>query len=363
MSCTIFETFNQRSFNMSQMTAKDRVEKFFRKEPIDVMPCFSGMGMVTLQAIEKMGIRFPQVHTSAKHLARSAMMSAEIYGFDAVIVPYDMCTVAEALGRGISLYEDSDEILYPTVPSKWPSMEEVEIPSDFLNRGRMPLVDEAFHILQSESDGKFALGGWVLGPFTMAGQLVELDILLKGTGKFKEKVEAFLEKVTDLVIEVARHYQSLGVDYMNIREMGTGTDLLSPRMWKGLIQPNLRKVFEALDSPKILHICGSTDMIIEMMNDCGADALSVDQKNNVAESRKKLGGDVLLLGNFDPFNTLVQMETDEVAPVIKKCIDDGVDAVWPGCDLWPEVKRENVEAYVRAVREYGKGASPAVGRT
>ena len=347
---------------MSQMTAKERIVKFFNKEPIDRMPCFSGMGMVTVQAIERMGIRFPRVHTSAEHLARSAMLSAEIYGFDAVIIPYDMCTVAEALGRGISLYEDSDETLYPTVPSKWPTIEAVEIPEDFLKRGRMPLVDDAFSILKSESNGKRALGGWVLGPFTMAGQILELDILLKGTGKFREKVETFLDKVTDLVIEAARHYQSLGVDYMNIREMGTGTDLLSPRMWKSLIQPNLRKVFEALESPKILHICGSTDMIIEMMNDCGADALSVDQKNNVAESRKKLGDDVLLLGNFDPFDTLVQMETHEVAPVIKRCIDDGVDAVWPGCDLWPEVKKENVEAYVQAVREYGKVASPAVGR-
>jgi [methyl-Co(III) methanol-specific corrinoid protein]:coenzyme M methyltransferase len=48
--------------------------------------------------------------------------------------------------------------------------------------------------------------------------------------------------------------------------------------------------------------------------------------------------------------------------VIKKCIDDGIDAVWPGCDLWPDVKKENVEAYVQAVRKYGKEASPAVGR-
>ncbi|MBW1803203.1 MAG: methyltransferase, partial [Deltaproteobacteria bacterium] len=182
------------------------------------------------------------------------------------------------------------------------------------------------------------------------------------TKKYKDQVEAFLAKMTDLVIKVAKHYQSIGVDYMNIREMGTGTDLLSPRMWKSLVQPNLQKVFEALDSPNILHICGSTDMIIEMMNDCGADALSVDQRNNVAESRKKLGDGALLLGNFDPFGTLCQVEATEVEPVIKKCIDDGVDAVWPGCDLWPAVKKENVEAYVRAVRDYGKAASPAVGR-
>jgi [methyl-Co(III) methanol-specific corrinoid protein]:coenzyme M methyltransferase len=321
------------------------------------------MGMVTIQAIQKMGVRFAQIHTSAGHMAGSALASADMFGFDAVVIPYDMCTVAEALGRGMTLYEDStEEILYPTVPSKWATLDQAMIPDNFLTQGRMPLVDEAMGIIKSRSDGRLALGGWVLGPFTMAGQLIELDVLLKGTGKNRAKTEEFLEKMTRLVIDVAKHYQDIGVDYMNIREMGTGSDLLSPRMWKTLIQPNLKKVFETLESPKILHICGSTDMIIEMMNECGADALSVDQKNHLAESRRKLGKDVLLLGNFDPFSTLVQMPASAVEPAIKKCIDDGADAVWPGCDIWPAVKEENVEIYVQTIRRYGKAPSPAVGR-
>ena len=348
---------------MTEMTGKERVSKLFNREPIDTMPCFSGMGMVTIQAIAEMGIRFSEVHTSATHLARSAVLSAQRYGFDSVVIPYDMCTVPEALGRGVTLYEDStEEILYPTVPSKWPTIDDVELDDDFLSKGRMPVVDRAFEMIRTECYGKYAIGGWVLGPFTMAGQLIELDIFLKGTKKRREQSEAFLARMTDLVIKVAKHYQNLGVDYMNIREMGSGTDLLSPRMWKSLVQPNLRRVFEVIDSPNILHICGSTDLIIEMMNDCGADALSVDQKNDAAESRKKIGDDVLLFGNFDPFGTLCHMEAEEVTPVIKKCIDDGVDAVWPGCDLWPAVKDENVKAYVKSVREYGKQPSPAVGR-
>lgn len=347
---------------MTDITPKERIKKFFNQEPIDVMPVFSGQGMVTIQAIEKMGVRFAQIHTSAEYMARSAMTTAEMFGFDAVIIPYDMCTVPEALGRGASLYENADGILYPTVPSKWKTLDDVKIDSEFMTKGRMPLVDDAIRILKSSSNGKFAVGSWVLGPFTMAGQLLELDVLLKGLKKEKEKVEEFLSTMTDLVIEVARHYQELGVDYMNIREMGSGTDIISPRMWKMLVLDNLQKIFSALRSPKVLHICGSTDMIIELMNDCGADALSVDQKNNVAESRRKLGNDVLLLGNFDPYGTMVKMDAPEAETVIKKCIDDGVDAVWPGCDLWPEVKKENVEAYVRTVREYSKKASPAVGR-
>jgi [methyl-Co(III) methanol-specific corrinoid protein]:coenzyme M methyltransferase len=347
---------------MSLMTPKERIEKLFKKEPIDVMPVFSGQGMVAIQAIEKMGIQFAKVHGWAEYMASSAITTAELFGFDAVVVPYDMCTIPEAMGRGVSLYEDAEGILYPTVPSKWATLDEVNIPRDYISKGRMPVVDEAIGILKSQADGKFAIGGWVLGPFTMAGQLLELDVLLKGAAKDKERVMEFLSKMTDVVIEVAKHYQDLGVDYMSIREMGSGTDIISPRMWRTLIKSNLERIFAELKFPTINHLCGSTDLIIEMMNECGADAISVDQKNNVVETRKKLGDDVLILGNFDPYGTLVQMDVSEVEPVIKKCIDDGVDAVWPGCDLWPDMKKENVEAYVRTVKEYGKKASPAVGR-
>lgn len=342
---------------MTTMTPRERVKAFFKREPLDQAPVFSGMGTVTIQAIDEMGIRFAQVHGSAEYLAGSAIASAEMFGFDGIVVPYDMCTVPEALGRGASLYENAEGILYPTVPSKWATLDDVDLPGDYqsiFDKGRMPVVDEAIGIARAHDGGKLAIGGWVLGPFTMAGQLIELDVLLKGLRKDKDRVEAFLSKMTDLVIAVAQHYQGLGVDYMNIREMGSGTDLISPRMWKALIKPNLEKVFSALESPKINHICGSTDLIIEMMNDCGADAVSVDQKNHVAESRTKLGPDAVILGNFDPYGTLVQMDAAEVSGVIKKCVDDGVNAVWPGCDIWPDVKRENMEAYVKAVREYGK---------
>ena len=216
---------------MQELTPKERVNRLFMKEAIDEMPVFSGMGMVCIQAIQEMGIRFAQIHTTAEYLAGSALKTAEIFGFDATIVPYDMCTIPEALGRGISLYENSEDILYPTVPTKWAGLGDVDIEDDFLEKGRMPIVDEAFNILKNQ-DGNLARGAWVLGPFTMAGQVIELDVLLKGVKKDKERVEAFLAKMTELVIQTAVHYESLGVDYITIREMGSGTDLLSPACGK-----------------------------------------------------------------------------------------------------------------------------------
>ena len=347
---------------MSELTGKERVMKMFKKEPIDRMPCFSGQGTVTVQAIEKMGTQFAKIHKDAELMAGAALTSARMWGLDGLVIPYDMAAVAEAMGRGVSLYDAAEGIIYPTVPNKWKDLDEIDIPSNYMSQGRMPVIDKAFEILKKDAPD-LAIGAWVLGPFTLGGQIMELDILLKSLKKKKDVIEAFLAQVTQVTIDMCKHYESLGVDFICVREMGSGTDLLSPRMWKTLIQPNLTKVFDAISIPSVNHICGSTDMIIEMMHECGADALSVDQKNNVVETRAKVGNDVLIFGNFDPYGTLTTLEdTSAVADVIKKCIDDGVDSVWPGCDIWPDVRKENMETFVQTVKEYGVKPTPAVKR-
>lgn len=347
---------------MSTLTSKERVVRLLARQPIDTLPCFSGMGMVTVPAIDALGIRFAQIHSSAEKMADSALKSMEMFGFDAAVVPYDMCTIPEAFGLKISLYEDVEGILYPTVPQKWATPEEVPISPDYLQRGRMPVVSQAIARLKEKIGSSHAIGSWLLGPFTLAGQLVELDVLMKMSFKEKARVEILLDKLTELIIDLGRHYRAQGADYISLREMGTGSDILSPRMFKTLIQPRLRRIFEAWESPRILHICGSTDLIIELMNDCGAGVISVDHKNTLSESRKKIGNQVLLFGDYDGFTLPSKASLDEIRAAVQKCLDAGVDAVWPGCDIWPDIKPENMLAINQNIRELGKGPTPAVGR-
>jgi [methyl-Co(III) methanol-specific corrinoid protein]:coenzyme M methyltransferase len=338
--------------------------RVFRKEPVDTMPFFSGYGMVLLPAIKKLGYQFPKIHTDINMMVQSAIESSRMYGFDSVVVPFDMTCESEALGNQISLYEGSEDILYPTIPEKkWKTLEEVDIPDNILELGRMPMILDGIKLAKKEAPER-AIGAWQLGPFTMAGQLLELDIMLKGVFKQKKLVEAALDKISDMIIKIGQAQQAAGADFITLREMGTGTDLLSPRTWKTMIKPRVTRILEAWKSPKVLHICGATDLIIEMMNDCGADALSVDIKNTLTESRKKIGDDSLLFGNFDVFELPCKEETtvEQAVEAIKVNIDGGVDAVWPGCDLWPDIKEENMRAIVQTAREYGSKPSPAVGR-
>ena len=349
---------------MTALTPKERVMRPFRKEPVDTMPFFSGYGMVVLPAINKLGFRFAQIHTNKDMMVQSAVLSSRMFGFDSVVVPYDMTAESQALGNEISLYDNSEDILYPTIPEKrWQTLEEIDIPDNILELGRMPMILEAISLAKQEAP-EHAIGAWQLGPFTMAGQLFELGLMLKGVFKQTKLVEAALDKISDMIIKIGLAQRAAGADFITLREMGTGTDLISPRTWKTLIQPRVKRILAAWESPKVLHICGATDMIIEMMNECGADALSVDIKNNLVESRKKIGNDALLFGNFDVFALPCKEETtvEEAIEGIKVNIDGGVDAVWPGCDLWPDIKEENLRAIVKTAREYGRNPSPAVGR-
>ncbi len=353
---------------MAELTGYERVMRTFKREPVDTMPFFTGMGMVLLPAIKKLGYKFPQIHASAEKIAKSGVESARMFNLDSVAIPYDMCAESEALGNKISLYEESDETLYPTIPCKnWVTLDQVSITQEdidtIMTKGRMPHIPQAIKMAKELAPDK-AVGAWQLGPFTQCGQLIELDKVLKGVFKQKKLIEEILDKVTDMVIEIGKSLQAAGADFISLREMGAGSDLLSPRTFKEMIQPRLTRILAAWKSPKVLHICGATDPIIEMMKDCGGDAISVDIKCNLPEARKKLGNDYLFFGNFDVFKLPCREETTvaEAVAGIKANIDGGVDAVWPGCDLWPDIKEENFRAMEKTIREYGKKPSPALKR-
>jgi [methyl-Co(III) methanol-specific corrinoid protein]:coenzyme M methyltransferase len=231
----------------------------------------------------------------------------------------------------------------------------------------MNLIPEAIAIVKKEAPD-LALGAWQLGPFTQCGQTIELDKVLKAVFKDTARVEDILDKLSDMIINIGKALQAAGADFITLREPGVAADLLSPKTFRELIKPRLTKILSAWKPPKVLHICGSTDPLIEMMweivTDSGGQAVSVDIKNNLLESRKKLGDDALILGNFDVFGLPCAEETtvEQAIAGIKTNIDAKVDAVWPGCDLWPDIKEENFMAMEKTAREYKPGPTPAVGR-
>ncbi len=336
---------------------KERVMNVLAKQQGACGSVWTGMGAVTLPGIKKYGHRFADIHSDPRKMADAAKSTHELYDWDAVVVPFDMVLEAEFLGCRTRTYDDlpdPDEVLYPTVPEKIVKVgEEIAVPKDVANAGRVPVVTQAIKYLKEELGDTVAVGSWVLGPYTMLGQICELDQLLKATFKKPKEVGAMLDTLADLIIELGNLYSKAGADYMVLREPGVATDILSPRIFHKMIQPRLARIIENWPQPKILHICGQTNDIIEGMYACNADALSVDIKTDVRLAREKLGEDVLLFGQYDVWNSLCSDDAtpEDAAAHARSSHEAGVDAIWPGCDLWPVLKEENMHALVDTIRQ------------
>ncbi len=340
------------------LSSRERVLRLFKREKTDYIPVFSGMGNITVHGLEKYGYKFAEIHTDARKMANMAASTFQLFGFECAVAPFDMGIEAEALGCEINYYPHRAEgILYPTV--KEPLAEklvdlDLRLPSDLASAGRIPLVTEALRLLKEKVGDQVAIGSYVLGPYLIAAQVVDIGNLAKSCFKRPDLVSQTLEKTTDLIISLARIYREAGADYISIREMGAGPDILSPNIFKSLIRPHLERVFASIESPKILHMCGDTNSIVDQMGACGAEIISVEERNNVAESRKKLGPDALIFGNIAGYDVLAVGKPADVDRAVKEAIANGVNAVWPGCDIWPEAPKENIEALMAAGRKYGK---------
>jgi [methyl-Co(III) methanol-specific corrinoid protein]:coenzyme M methyltransferase len=339
------------------LNSRERVLRLFKREVIDYIPVFSGMGNVTVHGLEKYGWRFHEIHTDARKMASMAASTFQLFGFECVVVPFDVGVEAEVLGSKVNYYPHSKDILYPTIsqhPAEKVEDLEIRVPFDLSKAGRIPLVTQALRLLKEEVGDQVAIGSWVLGPYTLAGQLIDLSNLAKAALKKTEIVSRVLERLAGFLIEIIRVYKTAGADYITVREMGAGPDILSPHMFISLVQPHLRRIFAEIESPKILHICGDTNAIVGQMALCGADAISVEKKNDVVETRKKIGPDVLIFGELDAYGVLSQGKPDDVDRAVKEAVDRGVNAIWPGCDIWPVVSRDNMEALIAAARKYGR---------
>lgn len=312
------------------------------------------MGNITQAGLDELGYTFSEVHGNAAKMASVAASTYKLFGFESAVVPFDVGLEAEALGCAMNFYEGREGIIYPTVKSKIYGVErKIALPENLAGRGRVPVVSQAIAMLRDEVGGELAVGSYVLGPFTLAGQVMDLNELLKASFKEQGKVAEILDALANAVIAIARALRDSGADFITIREMGASSDVISPRMFQSLVLPHLKKAVDGIPRPRILHICGNTEPILEHMQRAGADAISVEQRCDIARARAKLGKEAIILGNIDPYKVLVNGSPDDVARAVKKVIDDGVSGVMPGCDIWPAVPRENMVALVKATREYG----------
>ncbi|MEM0332342.1 MAG: MtaA/CmuA family methyltransferase [Archaeoglobaceae archaeon] len=332
------------------MSPKRRVLAALMRGSVDYTPASSATTLGIRDAMAVFNAYYPTVHKDPEKMAKLGASLWELAKLEVARVPFCLTVVAEAMGCGINW---GTEVRQPSVSKHLP-IDQIKLPDDLLERGRIPVVRESIKILR-KSVGDFLpiLVGFE-GPFTLAGHLVGTEKLLGMCITEPNKVKEILDVATEALIIVLKDMIKAGADYYVIPDPTAAPDVLDPSMFKEFVVPKHLEITENVGAPSILHICGDVKKILPHMAECGYNGLSIEEVVDLLEARKIIGEDIALVGNVSTKKTLPFGKPEEVKAEAFKALESGVDILAPGCGIPPITPLQNIVAFVEAAREYAE---------
>ena len=312
-------------------------------------PAFSGLIHVTTEGLQSEGLTLHKVHHDAQPMARAAASTFHLTGMPSAALPLDLCAPAEALGAELNFYEGTDnQFPQPQKPlfgsTTYLTSGYMES-TDFLNRGRIPLICTAIRLLKQDIGNEAAISGIIPGPYTLLLYLIEAGGLFAEMKREPNAVRDALFHLSSFLSRLAQVYRDAGADFITVHDMGGSPGFIGPSKYESFAQPAEKHLIEQMPKPCVLSVCGNTNKSMHLLAQTGADAISVDQLNDLAESRKVLAG-TLLFGNIDPVAKLWQGEESEITEAVRWAKEAGADAIWPGCDLVPQTAIRNIQVWI-----------------
>ena len=207
-------------------------------------------------------------------------------------------------------------------------------------------------ILKKEVGDEVPVIGGIQGAFSIAGSLLETVYLLKATIQKPGNIPTFLEVGEKAGTMLGQALIDAGADIISCEDMSSSPALCTPQTYQDVILEYQQRQFAALSVPKILHICGKVDPIVEWMGQTGADVLSIEPKASGRIAREKCGSNVILMGGADSATTLYFSNLEEIKAECETLIADGIQILAPGCAVAPGTPLENLLALTEVAREH-----------
>ncbi len=304
-----------------------------------------------LTRIRERGLPFNSIMGEHKAMTEAALMSFE-FGFESTVLPFDMNVEAEILGAEVRYHDAVDgNPVYPTIGNKPFSVnDDIDIPEDLPEKGRMPAILKSIRAVKEDTRAIGPVGIFLPGPFTLAGQVLDIDALYLALLKHQNKTRRIFKQLTGFILKLIDVYLHAGVDFMIVVE-GAGASV-SPKIFNKLILPFLQDIFRPKKLPQIIHISGNSLKVVDFMLACEPDGMFLDRDCCMEDVRERLPEGMPLFSECGGYDMLANATPAEITENVHRCLDMGFTAVGPRADIYPPAKIENIEAFVRAIKEY-----------
>jgi len=316
------------------------------------------MPILSFPAGSLLGCTVKELISSSDRQAEGMALVSRRTGNLASVSMMDLSVEAEAFGAEIKVSDTE----VPTVPGilihNQEEADKLQVPE--VGAGRTGLYIETIRKAKNLIKDKPVFAG-VIGPFSLAGRLIGVSDIMINCYEDEDMVNTVMEKTTEFLIAYIKAYKAAGADGVVMAEPLTG--VMSPSLAEDFSCPYVKRIFDAVKDENfavIYHNCGpNVPRMLDAVYGQDADGYHFGDAIDLAGILNNTPKDIIVMGNISPVACFKEGTPEKMRSAVIKQMDELKDfknyIPSSGCDIPPSSPWENIDAYFKAIEDYGKG--------
>lgn len=301
------------------------------------------------------GVAVNEYVRNGETLARCQLNALKKYGCDAVFAVMDTSVETEAVGSKLRYYDNTYPVVEKYVLTRGSDLNILSVPDPYKS-GRMPEMLKALGILRKKIGDETLVVGCVLGPFTLASQLLGLENTLYLAIDDPERLGRLLDFTTSVIVQFGQAQIEAGAHLPVVFDPSASPAVIPPALFREFEMPRLRQIFQALKAKGAvanwLHIAGPAGPILPYYREAGVDIANFDYCVSLTEVQNQLpytclDGNIKSLSFVEGTPAEIRKESLKLLSYFR---DRRGFILSSGCEIPPESKPENIAAMVQAAR-------------
>lgn len=311
--------------------------------------------VLSFPAVQLMGITVRDLIGSSDYQAEAMRLIAQKYPTAASVSFMDLSVEAEAFGAKTVVSDDEVPTVVGALVDEDTDPDDIAVPA--VGAGRTGLYVEAIAKVAPLIGDRPVLAG-AIGPFSLAGRLMDVSEVMVLCYEEPELVHAVLGKAAGFVAAYAAAFRAAGADGVVLAEPLAG--LLSPDLAEEFSSAYVRRIVEEVQTDSfavVYHNCGGgVPKMMDSIVATGAAAFHFGNAISMADVMPLVPADRVAMGNVAPAEQLRNGTPDSVRAatieVLEACAGNPNFVISTGCDVPPMAPLENIDAFFAAVDEF-----------
>lgn len=352
---------NDFSIYKSEYSGMERMKKYLSGDLVDHQPFALHVGLV---ANEIYGYTTSEVSKDFDKLLEVLDRSEEDYGASGLCIALSNRTLGQVLGSRVHIPKHGIPTIERYVLEDYNELENLVIPDPRTDKILSSMLELGKRYRESRPNKSITTN--VTGPFSTAAGFRPVEKILRDTRKNKEALKSLLEFSTQATLEWVRAFTEIfGQAQLNINDPVASTTVLGRSQYEEFSHFYLDKLVNGIVNitgfKPSLHICGETKPIWDFIKELNIASFSPDNIEDIGETKDFFGEKMLVVGNISPVDVLRLGSQEDVIEAVVTCLKKASTSpngyvIASGCQIPLGTPKENLDAFMYAVRKYGAGA-------